>query len=65
MVTPAEENLRLKLDSHLPKKNLCYLLDWKLYKMIKNAFYFNLKALLALKTFSFLSQLFGHLRKTD
>ena len=65
MVTPVEENLRLKLDSDLPKKSLCYLLDWKPYKMIRNAFYFNLKALLALKTFMFLSRLFGHLGKTD
>ena len=33
-------------------------------KMMKNAFYFILKALLVLKIFRFLSRLFGHLAKT-
>ena len=32
--------------------------------MMKNAFYFNLKALFVLKIFKFLSRLFGHLGKT-
>ena len=31
--------------------------------MLKNIFYFILKALFVLKTFYFLSQLFGHVRK--
>ena len=30
------------------------------FKMMKNAFYFTLKALFVLKTFKFLSRLFGH-----
>ena len=33
-------------------------------KMMKNAFYFILKAFLVLKTFKFLSRLFGHVVKT-
>ena len=40
----------LTSDSHHPKK-LCYLLDWNPLKMMKNAFYFILKALSVLKTF--------------
>ena len=31
--------------------------------MLKNAFYFTLKALLVLKIINFLSSLFGHVRK--
>ena len=34
-----------------------------LQKMIRNAFYFILKALFVLKIFKFLSQLFGHVKK--
>ena len=33
-------------------------------KMMKNAFYFILKALFVLKIFKFLSRLFGHVGKT-
>ena len=33
-------------------------------KMMKNAFYFTLKALFALKIFKFFSGLFGHAEKT-
>ena len=33
-------------------------------KMMKNAFYFILKALLVLKILKFLSKLFGHVEKT-
>ena len=33
-------------------------------KMIKNAFYFILKAFFVLKIFKFLSRLFGHVEKT-
>ena len=33
-------------------------------KMMKNAFYFTLKALFVLKVFKFLSLLFGHVEKT-
>ena len=32
--------------------------------MMKNAFYFTLKALFILKVFKFLSRLFGHVEKT-
>ena len=54
----------LKSDSHLPKKNcVIYLIESPL-KMMKNAFYFILKALFVLKIFKFLSQLFGHEGKT-
>ena len=52
----------LKLGSHLQKK-LCYLIESPL-KMMKNVFYFILKALFILKIFRFLSQLFGHVGKT-
>ena len=53
----------LKSDSHLPK-TFCYLLDESPLKMIKNSFYFILKALFVLKIFKILSRLFGHARKT-
>ena len=33
-------------------------------KVLENAFYFTLNALLILKIFKFLSRLFGHLEKT-
>ena len=42
----------------------CYLLDRKPLKMMKNAFYFILKALFVLKIFKFLSRLFSHVGKT-
>ena len=44
----------LKSDSHIPKRNVICFIEGSL-KMMKNAFYFNLKALFLLKTFSFLS----------
>ena len=34
------------------------------FKMMKNAFYFVLKALFAVKLFKYLSELFGHIEKT-
>ena len=55
--------LFLNSDSHLPKK-IYYLLDWKRFEMINNAFYFILKALFVLKILKLLSRLFGHIRKT-
>ena len=58
-----EFNVILKSDSHLPKK-LCYLLHWKPFKKMKNAFYFILKALFILKIFKFLSWLSVHVQKT-
>ena len=45
----------LKSDSHLPKK-ICFIcLNESPLKMMKNAFYFILKALFVLKIFKFLS----------
>ena len=42
----------LKSDSYLPKKIILFAL---MIKMMKNAFYFTLKALFVLKIFKFLS----------
>ena len=55
----------LKLDSHLPKKNCGICLIESSLKVIKNAFYFILKALFVLKIFKFLSRLFGLVEKTE
>ena len=41
-----------------------FLITESLLKMIKNAFYFTLKALFVLKIFKLLSRLFGHMEKT-
>ena len=47
-----------------PFKNICVIrLIESPLKMIKNAFYFTLKALFILKIFKFLSWLFGHISK--
>ena len=46
---------KLKLDSHLPKKVCFICYNDSPSKMMKNAFYFILKALLVLKIFKFLS----------
>ena len=48
-----------------PSKKFCviYLIENPL-KMMKNAFYFTLKALFVLKIFKFFSRLFGHVGKT-
>ena len=48
-----------------PSKKICVicLIDSPL-KMMKNAFYFILKALFILKIFKFLSRLFGHVRNS-
>ena len=46
------------------KKNCAICLIESPLKMMKNVFYFNLKALFVLKIFKFLSQLFGHAEKT-
>ena len=43
----------LKSDSHLPKNNCVISLIESPLKMIKNAFYFILKALFVLKIFKF------------
>ena len=52
--------INLKSDSHLPKKFCVICLIESYLKVMKNAFYFILKALFALKIFKFLSRLFGH-----
>ena len=50
----------LKSDSHLPKKFLFICFYESLLKMMKNAFYFILKARFVLEIFKFLSWHFGH-----
>ena len=52
-----EVNVSLKTESHL-----CFIESP--LKMMKNAFYFILKALFVLKIYKFLSRLFGHVEKT-
>ena len=54
----------LKSDSHLPKKKRVICLIESPINMMKNAFYFILKALFVLKLFRFLSRLFGQVGKT-
>ena len=41
-----------------------FLVTESTLKMMKNVFYFNLKALFVLKIFKFLPQPFGHVDKT-
>ena len=53
----------LKLGSHRRKKVFICFNDSP-SKIMKNAFYFILKALFVLKIFKFLSWLFGHVEKT-
>ena len=45
------------------QKACYYLLQWKPFKMMKNSFYFMLKALFVLEIFPFFSWLFGDLEK--
>ena len=47
-----------------PSKKIDICLIESPFKMMKNAFYFILKALFVLKIFKFLSRLFGHVGKT-
>ena len=55
---------KLKSDSPLPKiKNIICVIESPL-KIMKNAFYFILKALFILKIFKFLSWLVGHVEET-
>ena len=54
----------LKSGSHPPKEILFVCFNNSLSKMMKNAFYFILKALFILKILNFLSWLFGHVEKT-
>ena len=53
----------LKSNSHLPKI-LFFCIVNSPSKIMKNAFYFTLKALFVLKIFEFLSWLFGHVGKS-
>ena len=53
----------LKWDSHLPKMKCFICFNGSLWKMMKSAFYFILKALLVLKIFKFLFWLSGHVEK--
>ena len=54
----------LKSNSHTPKK-LCFIcFNESPLKMVKNDFYFILKALSVLEIFKLLSWLFGHVEKT-
>ena len=52
----------LKSNSHLLKKFICF--NENLLKIMKNAFYFILKALFILNKFKLLSWHFGHIEKT-
>ena len=54
----------LKSDSHLPKKIYFICFNDSPSKVMKNAFYFILKALFVLKIFKLLSWLFEHVEKT-
>ena len=54
--------LMLKSDSHLQKKIIFFIKSP--LKLVKNTFYFILKAFLVLKIFKFLSWLFGYVEKT-
>ena len=54
----------LKSDFHLPRKNCFICFNDSPSKMMKNAFYFILKALFVLKMFNFLSRILG-MEKND
>ena len=53
--TTMRENKNLKSGSHLPKKNCFICFNDSPSKVMKNVFYFILKALFVLKIFKFLS----------
>ena len=54
----------LKSDSHLAKKNFFVCVNDSSSKMMKNVFYFILKAIFVLKIFKFLPLLLRHVEKT-
>ena len=56
--------LNLNSDSHLLKKIIFTCFNQSPLKVMENAFYFMLKALLVLKIFKFLSWDFGHVKET-
>ena len=60
----AGSEIILKLDSHLPKKIYGICLIESPLNMMKNVFYFGLKALFVFKIFQFLSRHFGLIGKT-
>ena len=53
------DDLCIKVGLSASKKNLFFCFIENLLKMMKNAFYFILKALFVLNIFKFLSRLFG------
>ena len=53
-----------KSGSHLASKILFICFNESPLKIMKNAFYFILKALFVLKIFKYLSRVFGHVGKT-
>ena len=55
----------LKSDSHVPNKVCVICFIESPLKIMRNTFYFILKALFVLKIFKSLSWLFGHVRKKD
>ena len=57
-------SLNIKVVPHLSKIFIIICFNDSPSKMVKNAFYFILKALFVLKIFKFLSWLFGHVGKT-
>ena len=63
------KNSLFYVETHLglpPSKNNCVIcLIENLLEIMKNAFYFILKAFVVLKIFKFLSRLFGHVGKKD
>ena len=54
----------LKSDSHFPREFLFIFFNESPLKIMKNAFYFILKALFVLRIFRFLSWHFGHVEKS-
>ena len=62
--SPSFERPPLKVGLSPSKKNCVICVIERPLKMMKNAFYFILKALFVLKIFKFMSQHFGHVGKT-
>ena len=60
-----QKALTLKPVSHLSKIITFICFNENPLKMMKNAFYFILKALFVLKILKFLSRRFGHVEETD
>ena len=58
----SDGNLKVGLSSSKKIYLICF--NESLLKMLKNAFYFILKALFILKIFGFLYRLFDHIEKT-